>query len=88
MKTMQKWLSMGLVAAILGGAGVLYAGDADAEVRIVRRSSTCFAPGYYAPRRHEHTYTYQQQRIFIGYDQCGYPVYEIRYVRVRTCGCR
>lgn len=81
------WFSAGLIVAALGAAFVVWAPNADAGVRIVRRSA-CMAPGYYVPQRHVHTYAYQQQQIFVGYDQCGFPVYEIRYVQVRTCGCR
>ena len=98
MKRMRKYVSMGLAMALLGGASLLYAPNADAGVRIVRRGAACTAPGYYVPGQylpgyqvrpqHVHTYAYQQQKIFIGYDACGYPVYEIRYVQIRTCGCR
>jgi len=87
MKRMRDLFSMGLAVVVLGAAFTLYAPKADADVRVIRRG-TCIAPGHFVRPQHVHTYTYQQQKIFIGYDQCGYPVYEIRYVRVRTCGCR
>jgi hypothetical protein len=85
---MRNGISMGLVVAVLGAAILAVAPRADAGVRIIRRS-TCAVPGYYLPPSpHVHSYVYQEQRIFIGYDPCGFPVYEIRYVRVPTCGCR
>lgn len=87
MHSIRKWVASGLAFALVCGGFLAFAPEADAGVRIIRRAPACTVPGYHPPRRHVHSYSYRQQHIFIGYDQFGHPVYEIRYVRVRTCGC-
>ena len=93
----RKFFSSGLVAALVAAAFMVYAPEAGAGVRVIRRAAcpppawyappvACPAPVYIAPR-HVHTYGYQEQRRLIGFNDRGYPVYQVIPGRVRTCGC-
>lgn len=92
MKTSRKWITTTLATVMLAASTFLFMPQADAGVRIIRRpicpAPGYYAPGYYVPAPHVHTYAVQEQRRFVGYNPFGQPIYEVRYVRVRTCGCR
>lgn len=94
MKQLRSWISMTLAAVTLALVTVFIAPEANAGVRVIR---TPIPGGYYGggqcgpvyrPPVHHCSYTMQQRRVFIGYDHCGRPLYQVYYVQVRTCGCR
>ena len=99
MKRSRRYLSTLLAILTLAGFAVFHAPEARAGVRIIRTPSHhVYYGGYgyggghcgpvYRPPVHHCSYTLQQRRVFIGYDHCGRPLYQIHYVHVKTCGCR
>ena len=94
MNRSHRYLSTLLTIVTLAGVAVFHAPDANAGIRVIRTPSH---HGYYGgshcgpvyrPPVHHCSYTLQQRKVFIGYDHCGRPMYQIHYVQVKTCGCR
>lgn len=95
MNRSRKYISTLLAIVTLATIAVFHAPEASAGIRTTRTPSH---HGYYGggghygpvyrPPVHHCSYTLQQRRVFIGYDHCGRPVYQIHHVRVKTCGCR
>lgn len=95
MERSRRYLSTLLAVVTLAGVAAFHAPDAHAGVRIIRTPSHHGGYGHgghcgpiYRPPVHHCSYTLQQRRVFIGYDHFGRPLYQIHYVRVKTCGCR
>ena len=94
MNNYRRWVSMALAVVTLVLVTIFTAPEAHAGGRMIR---TPVPYGYYGgghcgpvyrPPVHRCSYSLQERRVFIGYDQCGRPIYQVYYVQVRTCGCR